>query len=144
MKGVDTNILVYAHRKDMDQHEKSFRFIKELSEGPASWAIPWPCIHEFYSIVTNSKIFGQSASTPSQALSQIRAWAASPSLTMLEETEHYARTFFLMVEISKPKGPLIHDLRILALCETHDVETLYTFDRDFSKFSSSVRLERPF
>jgi len=62
----------------------------------------------------------------------------------LEENDTYANTFFRMAELARAKGPLVHDLRILAICDIHDVEILYTFDRDFSKFSSSVRIERPF
>jgi toxin-antitoxin system PIN domain toxin len=144
MKAVDTNILVYAHRKDMPKHAESFRFLKQLAEGTETWAIPWPCLHEFFSIVTNGKIFGESASTPSQAIQQIRAWLDSPAMLTLEENDHYASTFLRMAELAKVRGPLVHDLRILSLCDVHDVEVLYTFDRDFSKFSSSVRLERPF
>jgi toxin-antitoxin system PIN domain toxin len=144
MKAVDTNILVYAHRKDMPKHAEAFRFLKRLAEGTESWAIPWPCLHEFFSIVTNTKIFGTSASTSSQAIEQIRSWLESPSMLALEENEHYATTFLRMAEIAKVKGPLVHDLRILSICDVHDVDVLFTFDRDFSKFSSSVKLEKPF
>ncbi len=57
MIAVDTNILVYAHREESPFHEKAFGCITELAEGRASWAIPWPCVHEFFSIVTHPRIY---------------------------------------------------------------------------------------
>ncbi len=54
MTAVDTNILVYAHREDSAHHHKALATIKELAEGTRSWAIPWPCVHEFLAIVTHT------------------------------------------------------------------------------------------
>ena len=48
MIAFDTNILVYAHRKDSPFHEKAYSLLKETAESKTSWAIPFPCIHEFY------------------------------------------------------------------------------------------------
>ena len=53
MIAVDTNILVYAHRADSPYHEAATRALSAL--GTARWAIPWPCVHEFYAIVTHPK-----------------------------------------------------------------------------------------
>jgi predicted nucleic acid-binding protein len=39
---VDTNILVYAHRRDSEWHGPAVRTVTELAEGAAPWAIPWP------------------------------------------------------------------------------------------------------
>ena len=30
------------------------RRVAQLAEGPATWAIPWPCLHEFLAIVTDN------------------------------------------------------------------------------------------
>ena len=57
MIAVDTNILVYAHREESPFHEKALDCITELAEGRASWAIPWPCVHEFFSIATHPRIY---------------------------------------------------------------------------------------
>lgn len=54
---IDTNILVYAHREDSPLHEAASQRMQELAEGSASWAIPWPCMHEFPSIVTHPRIY---------------------------------------------------------------------------------------
>ena len=56
MIAVDTNILVYAHRADSEWHDRAALRLRELAEGRAPWAIPWPCIHEFLAIVTHPRI----------------------------------------------------------------------------------------
>jgi predicted nucleic acid-binding protein len=57
MIAVDTNLLVYGHRRDSDWHGRAAALIRELAEGAGPWAIPWPCIHEFLSIVTHPRIY---------------------------------------------------------------------------------------
>jgi predicted nucleic acid-binding protein len=47
-----TNLLVYAHREDASFHDAALARVAELAEGANAWAIPWPCLHEFYAIVT--------------------------------------------------------------------------------------------
>jgi len=54
---VDSNILVYAHREDLRWHDAAYVRMVELSEEPAAWAIPWPCIHEFLAIMTHPRIY---------------------------------------------------------------------------------------
>ena len=135
MIAVDTNLLVYAHREDSVFHDRASACIKSLAEGRAAWAIPWPCIHEFLSVVTNQRAY--KTTTPmAMALDAVDAWFASPSLTLLhEEAGHWPelRRLALGAQI---KGPLIHDARIAALCLQHGVRELWTADRDFGRFTA--------
>jgi predicted nucleic acid-binding protein len=57
MIALDTNILVYAHRRDMPQHTLALRAMQRLVAEDRTWAVPWPCIHEFLAAVSPS--FGQ-------------------------------------------------------------------------------------
>ena len=82
MIAIDTNILVYAHRRDAEFHTAAVDHVKSLAEGRSAWAIPWPCLHEFFAISTHPKIYDP-PSTPDQAITQIDAWLASPALTVL-------------------------------------------------------------
>ena len=80
MIAVDTNLLVYAHREDSSFYEAAYSCILELAEGHASWAIPWPCIHEFLAIVTHPRIYAPP--TPlEKAIDQVEAWIESPRLS---------------------------------------------------------------
>ena len=51
MIAVDTNILVYAHRSDSPWHRIAKTEVLALAEKRRAWAIPWPCVHEFFAIV---------------------------------------------------------------------------------------------
>ena len=57
MIAVDTNLLVYAHRREMTSHAAAREAIRRLAEGHSAWAVPWSCGHEFISVVTNPKPF---------------------------------------------------------------------------------------
>lgn len=133
MIAVDTNILVYAHRRDAAWHEAARDRVRSLAEGRAAWAIPWPCIHEFFSVVTHPRIY-RPPSTPSEALGQIEAWLESPSVVLLAESGGYWEVLRDLVGPSKVVGPQVHDARIAALCQLHGIRELWSADRDFSRF----------
>jgi toxin-antitoxin system PIN domain toxin len=135
---VDTNILVYAHRRESHQHRASHELLRVLAEGNGAWSIPWPCIYEFYSVVTNPRIWKDSASTQQQAWQQIDAWTAAPSVSLLHETDGFLATLHAFVCRPKVRGPVVHDARVAALCVAHGIDELFTADRDFALFPELV------
>jgi toxin-antitoxin system PIN domain toxin len=134
MIAIDTNLLVYAHRKESRYHDTCAELIRSLAEGQLRWAIPWPCLYEFFSVVTNPRIWKDAASTPVQAAAQINAWLRSPTLLVLSETESFADILLPIVQQPRVRGPVVHDARIAALCLVHGVDVLLTKDRDFQLF----------
>ena len=133
MIAVDTNILVYAHREDSPFHEQALVCLTELAEGVAPWALPWPCLHEFYSVVTHPCIYDPPTSI-AFVTDQIEAWLASPRIVLLNEQLGYWKILKALITSGQPEGPMIHDARIAALCMQHGVSTLLTADRDFGRF----------
>lgn len=133
MIAVDTNLLVYAHRRDSEWHGPAREVVQQLAESTAGWAIPWPCIYEFYAIVTHPKIYTP-PSTPAQALDQVEAWLESPGLVLLAESEGYQGHLLELLRSARLAGPRVHDGRIAALCLHAGVGELLTADRDFSRF----------
>jgi toxin-antitoxin system PIN domain toxin len=132
--GVDTNILIYAHRFDSPFNQVAFERLTELANGAAAWGIPWPCLHEFLAIVTHPRIFSPPTSLE-RALGQIDIWLESPSLALMTESPtHWSTLRALLVE-SSVIGPRVHDARIMALCRQHGVRELWSADRDFSRFA---------
>jgi uncharacterized protein len=133
MVAVDTNILVHAHRRDSQWHEPANACMRSLSESPASWAIPWTCIHEFLAVVTRERVFVPPSTLP-RALEQIGFWLESPSLVLLSESAGYEQVLIELVRRTKVSGSKIHDARVAAMCLHHGVRELLTADRDFSRF----------
>ena len=135
MIAVDTNLLVYAHRRESTFHDKALEAIETLAVSSSSWAIPWPCIDEFYSVVTNARAF-KPASTISEASAQVAAWLDSPSLVLLNEgADHWATLHRLLVAGRVVAGQ-VHDARIAAICIEHGVREFWSADRDFNRFPS--------
>lgn len=137
MIAVDTNVLVYAHRRDSAFHGRAAAAVRGLAESPAAWAIPWPCIHEYYSIVTHTRIYDP-PSTPARAIEQVEAWRSSPSLVFIHEAVTYWPTLRAMLDSGKVRGPMVHDARIAALCLANGVRELWSADRDFGRFPDLV------
>lgn len=143
MIAVDTNVLVYAHRKEAPEHPIALERVRRLAEGRNGWALPWPCVYEFFGVVTNVRIWKERASTQVQAWSQIAAWLDSPSVTTLSETPDFADVLETCVCRDRVRGSMVHDARIAAMCLAHGVEALLSRDRDFSLFPE-LRLIDPF
>lgn len=133
MIALDTNILVYAHRQDSPFHADALHILDDLGNGRASWAIPWPCLHEFLSIVTHPRIYAP-PSPLETALNFLENWLQSPSLVLLSEGDTHFPTLARLARNAKLTGPRIHDARIAALCLANGVGLLYSADRDFSLF----------
>lgn len=135
MIALDTNILVYAHREDAPFHTAARDCVAACAEGRAPWALPWPCVHEFFAIATHPRVYDPP--TPAaRALDQIDAWLESPSLVLLCETARHWPTLRELLTQSRLSGPAVHDARIAALCLQHGVRELWTADRDFGRFPS--------
>ncbi|MBI1779122.1 MAG: PIN domain-containing protein [Proteobacteria bacterium] len=134
MIAVDTNILVYAHREDSPFYQAASRLVAELAEGPATWAIPWPCLHEFLAIVTHPRIYAPP--TPlARALDQVDAWLESPTLALLAESAEHWPTLRALIVDGRVAGAQVHDARVAALCRQHGVRELWSADRDLGRFA---------
>lgn len=133
MIAVDTNVLVAAHRRDHPGHTRAEPAVRALAEGRESWALPWPCLHEFLAIATHPRIFDP-PSTIAMALDQVDAWLESPTAVLLSEGSEHRTTLSRLLAAGGVDGPRVHDARIAALCLDHGVRALWTADRDFSRF----------
>jgi toxin-antitoxin system PIN domain toxin len=138
---IDTNLLVYAHRRDSEWHEPASTVVRDLAEGSAAWAVPWPCLHEFLAIVTHPRIF--MPPTPLEAaLDQVDAWFESPTFLVLTESADQWTTLRAQLIAGQVTGPRIHDARVAAMCVSHGVTELWSADRDFSRFPQ-LKLRNP-
>ena len=141
MIALDTNVLVFAHREDSPFHKQALASVQGLANARASWAIPWPCVHEFLAIVTHPRIYNPP--TPLRlALEQVEAWMESPSLTLLGESDRHWEQLRSIVVAGRIAGPQVHDARIAALCLQHGVRELWSADRDFGRFPD-LRVANP-
>ena len=134
MIAVDTNILVYAHREDSPWHPPAYDRLTRLAESGAPWAIPWPCVHEFLAIVTHPRVYRPP--TPLKlALEQVGSWMESPSLEFIGEISGYWNGLKAALLAGRITGSMTHDARIVVICRQHGVNTLWSADRDLTRFA---------
>jgi toxin-antitoxin system PIN domain toxin len=138
---VDTNLLVAFVRTEYPHHEMAQARIRDLAQGPAAWAVPWACVHEFLAVTTSPRIFRTPLST-AQAAETIEALQESPTLRLIAEGPGYWDTLRSLIIAGNVAGGKIHDARIAAVCLTHGVAELWTADRDFGRFPA-LRVRNP-
>jgi toxin-antitoxin system PIN domain toxin len=137
VRAIDTNVLVYSEIVSSEHHAIARSLLTECVEGPAAWAIPWPCVYEFLRVVTHPRVF--SPPVPLDvALSDLAQILASPTLLLLSETDRHAEVMQRVVRQAGATGNLLHDAHIAALCVEHGVSELVTGDRDFARFPLTV------
>ena len=134
MIAVDTNLLVYAHRRDSEWHALAAKAVAGLAESTAPWAIPWPCIHEFLAVVTHPRIYKPPTPLP-KALEQVVVWMESPSLHLVGELAGHWAELRHILTAGKVVGGAVHDARIAAICREHGVKELWSADRDFGRMA---------
>jgi toxin-antitoxin system PIN domain toxin len=133
MIAVDTNVLIYAHRSDSPFHSAALQCVQGLVKNRTPWALPWPVLHEFFSIVTHPRRYAP-PSTAEQAMLQITDWVNVPTALLIAETPLHWATLQTLVLGGGIQGPMVHDARIAAICLQHGVREFWTADRDFSRF----------
>jgi len=133
MIGVDSNILIHAHRRDADLHEPACARVMELAESGRPWAICHHSLVEFYGVVTRPKLWKE-PSTPEQAWNQVLLWKESPMLRILYDQESSINLLGALLLKGNVVGATVHDGRIASCCLLHGVTLLWTIDRDFSRF----------
>jgi toxin-antitoxin system PIN domain toxin len=133
MIALDTNLLVYAYRKDSQFHADAIEQLRPVIEGDSPWALPWPCVHEFIGVVTSGRVY-KPASPLGGTLDFLESLITSPQIHLLSEGPGYFEKLCEIASAAKLSGPRIHDARIAALCLHHGVRELWTADRDFSLF----------
>jgi toxin-antitoxin system PIN domain toxin len=138
---LDTNILVYAHRRDALQHEVARDAVAHLAESGSPWAIPWPCLGEFYSVATGPRHYDP-PSAPDEAIDQVDVWLEAPTLAVLGENATTWSVLRTLLAEAKTTGPRVHDARIAAICLAHGVRELWTADRDYGRFPA-LRVRNP-
>ncbi len=132
MIAIDTNVLVYAHRADVPQHLVAHALMARLTEDDRPWALPWPCLHEFFAVVTSTH--WDTPTTAAQAWSVVRNLVDAPGAQLIGEGVNHLDILTEIIRRGHVRGGMIHDARIAAICLAHGVNELWTADRDFSRF----------
>ncbi|MGL5810952.1 MAG: type II toxin-antitoxin system VapC family toxin [Nocardioides sp.] len=133
MIALDTNMLVYANRPEARQHDQAHRAVTALLNSRSRIALPWPCIHEALNVLTHPRIYDPPYLVDS-VITDFETLTSHPRVTALGETRAHLAILRSLTGNPLVLGPKVHDARIAAICIGHEVDELWTADRDFSLF----------
>lgn len=133
MRAVDTNILVYAHRKDVPQNPIAVEVLKSLIDSSSAWFIAWPSVYEFLRLVTHPKIFVDP--TPRKtALKVIESLVRDGGAHLIGHGAAHLEKLLELSEEVHASGNLWFDVQIAGVLEEHGIKEIVTNDGDFLRF----------
>ena len=136
---VDTNILLYAHVSDFEQHRPARAWLDGRLSGPTRVGLPWQSLLGFVRLVTNPRIFPRPESA-ARAWDQVVDWLdAAPTWVPVPTDRHAEVLGTLVPAVSGPN--LWPDAHLAALAIEHGLTVMST-DGDFARFPG-LRWENP-
>jgi toxin-antitoxin system PIN domain toxin len=129
---VDANLLLYAYQPRAMQHERSRRWLEGVLSSPELVRFAWVTIWAFVRIATNPRVFEQPLAV-SEAEAIVSLWLAQPNAGILEPSDRHWGILCGLMNDGQTSGALVMDAVLAAIALEHGA-TLYTTDRDFSRF----------
>ena len=129
MIALDTNILVYAHRAGVPEHRAAKRSIEELAGSTGGWCIPFPCVAEFWAVVTHPASTGR-PSRPREARQFLENLAAAGAKILYPRSGAMERLLELAMRLDVPGGRIL-DLQIGLVCQDAGAREIWSHDRNF-------------
>jgi toxin-antitoxin system PIN domain toxin len=131
---VDTNVLVYANRRNAPRHEEYRDWVQGVIDGPEPYAVSDFAVAGVVRIITNHRIYKEDAATTDEALAFATAIREQPHAMVLHPGPRFWSIFTDLCVRQRATGGLVPDVVLAALAIEHGCE-LVTADRDFAKFS---------
>ena len=141
MIAVDTNLLVYAHRRGLSEHRAAQRAIERASNDPQGWGISLQTVAEFWSVVTHPAAAGR-PSVPDRATAFLRNLRQQGGMLVWTPGVGFDDRLLQLAVDLNVSGPRIFDLQIALTAFEHGAAELWTHDRSFVKIPG-LRLVHP-
>jgi toxin-antitoxin system PIN domain toxin len=129
---VDANILLYAYNARAEQHQRSRAWLEAVLSGPELVRFAWLTLWAFLRIATSPRVFERPLSA-SEAQAAVSSWLAQPVVGIIEAGERHWEILGALLRDGQTVGPLVMDAVLAAIALEHGA-TLFTTDRDFSRF----------
>lgn len=142
MFGVDTGILLYAHRSETAEHRESMSLLRDLAEGDELWVVAWPSCYEFVRLATHPKLFSP-PSKLKEAIEFIERLSLSPTLRFVGPKDNHLQTFAETLLDGQATSEQALVAQIAAIMVDAGVKEFYTRDNDFRKYRR-LRVINPF
>lgn len=128
----DVNVLVYAHRQDLPQHQRFSDWLKEEVESGRGYALCDASLTGFLRVVTNGRIF-ENPTPLDVALQTIEELRGQPGAIHLSPGPRHWPLFGELCSAVGARGNDVPDAYLAALAIESGSE-LITADRGFGRF----------
>jgi hypothetical protein len=129
MIAIDSNILVYAHRRATPEHQKAHRAIEKATADFRRWGISLTSLAEFWNTVTHPASSG-GPSTGAQAAEFIRSLVEAGAQIWLPGLGFAQRLIQMAVDL-EVAGARIFDLQIALTAFDNGATEIWTHDHNF-------------
>ncbi|MGC9536265.1 type II toxin-antitoxin system VapC family toxin [Streptomyces sp. UG1] len=134
------NVLVYAFRKDLEQHAAYNPWLTDRLQGDEPVALNSVVLSGFVRIVTHPRIYRDPAPTDA-ALDFVQVLRDAPTTIPLVEGPRHWEIFDRLCRKVGARGSLVQDTYLAALAIEAGA-TFYSADRDFARFPG-LRWQHP-
>lgn len=129
----DVNVLVYAHRRDVSQHEAYRAWLEDALSGPSPYGLADLVLSGFVRIVTHPRVFADPTPLP-DALVFVRTIRDRENRVTVEPGPRHWEIFLELCEKAGVRGNLVPDAYLAALAIESGTEWITT-DGDFRRFA---------
>jgi toxin-antitoxin system PIN domain toxin len=129
---VDVNVMIYAHRADVDRHDEYRQWMQAMIDGPEPYAVTDSAVAAVVRIVTNPRIYKRPA-TINEALTFAAQVRNQPHAQVIGPGPRFWDLFADLCRKANACGDLVPDAYLAALAIEHGCEVV-TADKDFRKF----------
>ncbi len=139
MKLVDLNVLIYATDSTSSHHETAKAWLDGAMSSSDTIGIPTAVAVGYVRLTTSPRVMASPLS-PEMSLGVIQQWMRRTNVTAPQPTERHYELLGQLLEPIGTAGNLVSDAHLATLAIEHGAD-LYSFDRDFGRFSGLRWLE---
>jgi toxin-antitoxin system PIN domain toxin len=137
----DVNVLLYAFRRDSDDHERYRDWLHDRVNGREAYGVSPQVLSSLVRISTHPRIYRQ-PSTVKEARAFCRALLDRPQATIVTPQERHWSIFESLCREADARGNLVQNAWFAALAIEWGCEWL-SVDRDYARFAG-LRWSLPF
>ncbi|HME65058.1 MAG TPA: type II toxin-antitoxin system VapC family toxin [Streptosporangiaceae bacterium] len=130
---MDTNVLIYAHRRDAERHQEYKVWMQAMVNGPEPYAVSDFALTGMVRVVTNPRIYPDDAATINEALAFAGQVRNQPHAHVISPGPSFWEIFARLCQQVNARAKLVPDAYLAALAMEHGCEFIST-DSDFRRF----------
>jgi uncharacterized protein len=128
----DVNVLVYAHRRDTEQHSLVRRWLEDVIAADEAYAMSDLVLSGFLRVVTHPRIFSEPSSL-GDALAFVEQLLGQPNCILVHPGPRHWDIFVRLCAKASARGNLVPGAFLAALAIEAGCEWITT-DGDFARF----------